>query len=687
MKIFENITPYICMAGDDSGRLYLERGRCKGQYSAKLGKLSASLKLSEEKLGELTVVRLKASVKGAKFSPDCAVALEIPSLGELDGLFANFQNCMHWCRSSFDTDLTKLHERTMSLLVKNAGGRYGYILPLVDDSYKTLIRGAQGGMELYTFANISDGDSFDQLICVYGEGDEPYKLMHDVAELALEKLANGTALRENRRYPEIFEYLGWCSWDALEIRVSTEGLLEKCEEIRAKNVPIRWAILDDMWAECDKLREIPDDLNRSTGMFAVMHSSKIRSFEADPKRFPTGLADCIRQMKEYGLKIGMWHPTSGYWAGIDPESELAKTYKDYLVTTENGRLMPSPEFEKAFGFYSAFHDFLKGCGTDFVKIDNQGFVKDNYRNILPIGKAARNIQRALASSVGGHFDNDIIECMCMAPENMFNRPTGAVARCSGDFQPENRAWFIRHILACSYNSLVQGMFYWGDWDMWWTDDEQAVKNSVLRAISGGPIYVSDKIGRTNPEILEPLAYSDGRILRCEAPAVPTLDCLVSDPEVNGRIFKVKNNYEVGGVIAAFNLDKEERPVVGTIDALELGICGKVALYEHFTGEVAILGEGEKLDVTLENHDDFKLYTIVPMKDGIAMLGLIDKFNSPMAVREVFDGVYDLHEGGRLAYVSETALAVTSDSGTYEPTSTGLLRVVELPLSDRHVKLG
>lgn len=47
-------------------------------------------------------------------------------------------------------------------------------------------------------------------------------------------------------------------------------------------------------------------------------------------------------MKKYGLKIGMWHPTSGYWAGIDPESELAEKYRDLLIETPNGKAHAEP---------------------------------------------------------------------------------------------------------------------------------------------------------------------------------------------------------------------------------------------------------------------------------------------------------------------------------------------------------
>ena len=639
--------------------------------------------------GVLGAIRVSASVDGGCFSADNAIMLTVGEDIPAVSYMANYQSCPHWCRPAFPETQDAIPNKTQALLGRY-GDEYGFILPVVDECYKTALRGGdvsgRSGMELYSFANVSNLCECETLAAVYAIGNEPYKLAGECAKYSLELLNNGAAIRAERRYPEIFEYLGWCSWDALEIRVSTEGLLEKCREFKEKNIPVKWAIIDDMWAECDNLRDIPDDLTRETGMFKVMHSSKLRSFEADPKRFPLGLRDCIAKIHEYGLKVGMWHPTSGYWSGIDPTSQLAAELRELLIETPNGRLLPEPELETAFLFYNAFHDFLKACGTDFVKIDNQGFIADNYREGLPLGKAARALQRAICSSVGAHFDNDIINCMGMASENMFNRPSGAVSRCSGDFLPENREWFIRHILACSYNSLVQGQFYWSDWDMWWTDDEQAKKNSVLRAISGGPIYVSDKIGRSRPEVFEPLCYSDGRILRCESPATPTLDCLTVDPEKSGRIFKVKNVYDKGGVIAAFNLDAGNQPVSGSICAADLGMCGEVAIYEHFSGEAWILSDGDKLDVTLSDHDDFRLYTIVPF-DKIAVLGLIDKFNSPLAVSGGFDDVYSLYEGGEFAIVApEGEYKLQTDTGDYELMRNGRVYSATLPLETRAVKI-
>jgi len=196
---------------------------------------------------------------------------------------------------------------------------------------------------------------------------------------------------------------------------------------------------------------------------------------------------------------------------------------------------------------------------------------------------------------------------------MFNR-TSAVSRCSDDFIPESREWFAKNILQCSFNGLLQGQFYVNDWDMWWTDDEQAVKNSLCRAISGGPIYVSDKIGRTNPEILKPLCLEDGRIIRPDESATPTADCLMQNPTTTDKIFKIRNRIGENGVCAVFNINAENKPVSGTLTPTELGISdGDYVYYEYFTGQTGVLKMGEKLNITLTNNDDFRLYSFALKK--------------------------------------------------------------------------
>ncbi|GIQ70525.1 hypothetical protein XYCOK13_33490 [Xylanibacillus composti] len=70
--------------------------------------------------------------------------------------------------------------------------------------------------------------------------------------------------------------------------------------------------------------------------------------------------------------------------------------------------------------------------------------------------------------------------------------------------------FREHALQNAYNSYFHGSFYWGDWDMYWTDHHDDKQNMVLRAVSGGPVYFSDKTGRTKAEHVWPLIYRDGQ---------------------------------------------------------------------------------------------------------------------------------------------------------------------------------
>jgi len=249
--------------------------------------------------------------------------------------------------------------------------------------------------------------------------------------------------------------------------------------------------------------------------------------------------------------------------------------------------------------------------------------------------------------------------MGMASEDMWNRSYSSISRCSDDFKPENRAWFAKHITQCTYNSVIQGQFYWNDYDMWWTDDSQGKKNSLLRAVSGGPIYVSDAIGRSRAEILKPLVFDDGRILRCERSGMPTEDCLTTDPEQNGMSLKIQNIVRGCGVVAAFNIDHENKKVHGSIRSADVPeLCeGKYVLYEHFSREYKILEAGETYDFSLESNDDFKLFLLIPYINNFAPIGRLDKFISPASICAVINEDVQLYENGEYGYVKDGVFVV------------------------------
>jgi len=607
--------------------------------------------VTEKKLGNgVTAVYVNGKAD-EKLDMDFGARCKIEFDKDVDKCICIHRHSEYWCMPIFKDDYHEIPDETQGFVAKHADGKYTVILPVVSEFYKCVLTSIPETKEFCArlFSYVETLDECNALAFVYGETDNPYKMMNNCFREAIKELGIPTKMLEERDYPEMFEYLGWCSWDALQIRVSEDGLLEKCREFKEKNIPVRWAIIDDMWADIPKFRT--ETYASRQEMFKLMHSSPIASFEADPVRFPYGLKHAIGEMKKYMTWVGMWHPTTGYWFGVDPESKLYDELKDDLFLTEDGRYVPRPDYEGFYRFFDSFHTFLEDCGTDFVKVDNQSMTRRYYKKTHPVGQVARFQHTALEDSTTKHFGNRLINCMGCASDNVWNRPSSPVSRCSDDFQPENRDWFTKHILQCSYMSLLQGQIISCDWDMWWTDDEQGSKNSLLRAISGGPIYVSDEIGRSRRELLMPLCLDDGKILRCDKPATPTLDSMFDAPEHSGKIFKVQNTLKGSGAIAAFNLNSDNSSAKGTISPDDIeGLCGEeFAVYEHFAHKFYTMKKGERFEVEFKDRDDFRLYTFTPIVNGFAAIGRTDKFMSPLTVKSVDGKKIELFESGKCAY--------------------------------------
>lgn len=567
-----------------------------------------------------------------------------------------------WCRPCWGNDPACLPERVQELLLGREND-FLALLPLCGDTFKTVLTGTPEGTALRMYANAPVRVCHRQPVCVVLAGTEPLSLLFDVAKAAAEVLQ--IPLRADKRVHDLFNTFGWCSWDAMQIRVSEAGMLEKAAEFREKNVPVQYAIFDDMWADVPSLNAIPADTPYGP-MVEAMHQSKLRRFEGDPVRFPHGMKVAIEKLHAAGIPhAGVWFPTTGYWAGLLPDSEIEREEAENLITTPDGWRVVAPEPQKAAAYFRDLCKKAREWGAEFVKIDNQGF-HWRYRDIAPVGKSARAIQNAIDGATDALFDGALINCMGMPTECMFNRKS-AVCRCSDDFKPENPAWFTKNVLQCAYNGLLQGQFYVNDWDMWWTDDAQAVKNSVCRAISGGPVYVSDKIGRTRPEVLSPVVLKNGRILRPDESATPTADCLLNDPVKSGKVFKIRNRVGKNALIAAFNIDAENRPVTGLVSPENAGLPrGTYAYYEHFSGKAGLLGPGETLPLTLPDREAFCLYTFAPLADGVAVFGRTDLFVGVAAVTERQKGRVTVCENGPVGFYSTDPLTFSDAAGAPLP---------------------
>ena len=570
-----------------------------------------------------------------------------------------YMSCPFWQRPFIGKKLKDLKARTQGLLI-DKGNEKVYFMATCHKQFKTEMFPMNKKMAVIAHSNTVI-DEIDECILLGAIGENEYDLPEKVTSFGLEIMGKTGRLRKNKKYPEIFEYLGWCSWDAFHMDVTHEDLLKKAQEFKDKDIPVKWAIIDDMWGDVSCI-------NRKT-----MHQRELNDWEADPVRFPKGLKGAISDLKEkYGLKVGMWHPTNGYWSGINPNGALAKRHGDLLEYTFDARAWRNtPQYMHRFDeksvvkYYDLQHNFYKNCGADFTKVDNQGCTELLSYRKGDINTVTVNLHKAIEKAVKKYYNSNLINCMGMPIENFWNRGKESnVNRFSGDFKPEDRKWFVKHLLQCSYNSLTQGTIYTGDWDMWWSDDDQAKKNAVLRAMSGGPIYMSDELNRSIKEVIMPTVYSSGRIIRLNQPAIPTKDCLFEDAENNKKIFKIFNTIGANGVLAAFNLDENEEKVTGVISPENvIGLKkGTYLVYNWFTGENFLMDYEEEKEITLENYDDFRLLLFVPVKNGKAVIGLKEKYMSPATVKVSKDTVEVFDEGTLLIYVDGAIKEISVKKG-------------------------
>lgn len=521
-----------------------------------------------------------------------------------------------WTRPAFADDFSDIPERTQIAFLEYENYCI-CLVPMAGERFKAyLSSGKDNEMVLKMTAHQGGMSSLEETVYVQTKDEDPYKAVKKAFQwLAREK---NILTKEERNFPEIFKYLGWCSWDAFYFDITEQKIREKANELEEKQAPIRWMLLDDGWMSEEK--------------------ECLYDFVPDKEKFPTGFLGMTREIKEKG-KIqwfGVWHALGGAWGGILPGSKLEREENQYLCKTVNGKVLPMPKAEQAYGFYRDWHKYLRGQGIDFVKVDGQSAVKNYYENSVSVCLGARELHQGLEAGAV-YMNGAVINCMGMAMENMLARPSSAVSRNSDDFVPGNENVFAEHLLQNAYNAIYQDELYYCDWDMFWTEHKDCVKHSLLRGISGGPVYISDKINETDVDVLKPLAYRNGRILMMDRAAKPSIDCIFTNPMDTGtlKLTNVGKQGELGG-IAVYNLtDKRQTYEFRAQEIWDIEKVERYWIYDYFS-QKAVLAEKNKKQTGVLEAEGYAWYQILPCKGKGALLGLIDKYAGFLAVeQEIF----------------------------------------------------
>lgn len=488
---------------------------------------------------------------GATWHPLRAITLHIESLGFLSGICGHYLYNSWWTRPWFDRSLTSLPEQTQSLLWET-GDSYRHMLAFCDQQLVSEFRGGdQEGIKMIVSPQKAGVRSFSGTALILGVGDNPYELMGQSVDVGRQQLSCASLSREQRQWPELFDYLGWCSWNACYLKVDESSVLAKAQEFRDKNIPVKWMLVDDGWSE---------EFQRC-----------LLSLREDRKKFPSGIKGLKATLVEqYGIPwLGVWQALTGQWEGVAADAQIA-----HLELFDDQRALPATNFQDACSFWFRWHDYLAQQGVDFVKVDVQSNLANHYRYQEFPGKISSSVHRAVEASVALHFNGRMINCMGMSVAQLWHRPISVLARNSDDFFPEQENNIREFALQNAYNALYHDGFFQGDWDMWWSVHKDADAHAVLRAVSGGPIYTSDPVGRSDADRIMKLVFNDGRIIRCDGQGKVARDGLFESPEVSGKFLKIWNRIGEVGVLALVNISADGQEITESVShTLVEGLVG------------------------------------------------------------------------------------------------------------------
>lgn len=568
------------------------------------------------------------------------------------------------CETQFLLLESKLENRESETL-------YTVFLPILEGPFRSSLQGnPNDGLDLCIESGdpeIRDSD-FSHAVFIGAAVSDPFAAITG-AVTAVKSHLQSFLLRREKRLPAIVDFFGWCTWDAFYQDVTQEGVEAGLSSLVSGKIPPKFVIIDDGWQSVgpDLTPANPNPLLRATGIKANTKFQSMKSIVSTAK-------------KKYDLKyVYVWHAITGYWGGVRPGQEGMEEFESTIQypkispgVAENEPLMKTDELTlQGLGlidpnsvrkFYNELHGYLAAAGIDGVKVDVQCILETLGAGHGGRVELTKQYHRALDASIAKNFpDNGCIACMSHHTDGIYCEKQTAIVRASDDFYPRDSMSHTIHIASVAFNSVFLGEFMLPDWDMFHSLHPAGEYHASARAISGGPVYVSDAPGKHDFDLLKKLVLPDGSILRARLPGRPTVDCLFADPTRDGvTLLKIWNMNKFTGLLGVYNCQGaawssgEKRNafhrtasagLTSSVRGSDVHLIseaatgrnwnGDCAVYLHQAGELVVLPHDAALPVTLKvlEHEILNVAPIMVLGSGLrfAPLGLLDMFNAGGAI--------------------------------------------------------
>lgn len=545
--------------------------------------------------------------------------------------------------------LANLKRGGQFVMGKLADGRFLALLPLATRQWMAWLRGDAEGLLLEVDHWGTDGIQIGLApLLAWAVADHPYEAVNLVWEEAarIPSIAVHLGLRREKKFPEFFHYLGWCTWEEFKWNINEELVIRALEELAVSSAPVRWVLIDD--GHLDEVGGFPPgSLPPPTAEGEIPSGEnlrRLRSLGVYASHFPNGWGPVMRTARQMGFSwMGIWLNFNGYWGGISAKNNTLGDLNGSLIELAPGTLQPRPDPESARVFYDALVEAQQAAGFDFLKVDNQAKNVTFYQGHTANAVMGSSWNQTALDEAAATRMQGIINCMAHNNICLLHNKHSAVTRCSEDYK-KGDLWRAKHHLSNSYsNMLWMRGTVWGDHDMFHSDDPVAGEIMARsKAVSGGPVYLSDAPSRINGELVARLCLADGRLLRVAEPSLPAPESIFINSYEDSHAFRVLAPInETSAVVIAYNITAPEIPVCGSVrhtdydNAMRLMSpqvppADELLAFRWNTKETRLLHGGEEWGFDIPGFGD-EMFWLVPMRHGWAVLGRADKFLGPAAV--------------------------------------------------------
>ncbi len=537
---------------------------------------------------------------------------------------------------SWGSDLAAVPARCQFVLWEGEGA-CGALVPLLDGDFRSELAGTDGGLSIVTECGPQGRPQSavsGVLVCVR---TDPYQAAADAMAAAVAWMGRGR-LRTDKPVPDWVELLGWCTYDAFYGAVDEANILAGLAEFGTNGWTPGHLLIDGGWQDEAK--------------------GFLQSYDTKEGFTDRRLATVTRRAKrEHGVReVGCWQTLFGTIRGVSPDAPAFEPLGRHGVieTGTEKDVFGVVDIEDVSRFFYEYHSRMDTDGIDYIKVDFQSALRLMTHDRIGRAEGARRWQNAIQASVARHFAGRMLNCMAMGSDEVYHTPWSNVCRSSDDYYPKDDKAHAKHLRLNAFNSLWLGALQVCDWDMFQSGHPWGRYHALARAVSGGPVYVSDVPGTSDYALLQSFLAADGRTLRCPHPALPVRESLFRDHD-EPILLKVFNRAGTLGLLGVFHpgVKAEEPQRTEDVGAWMVeGLEGeRFAAWSVTRGLLGVVEREQRLPVTLDTRGG-DVIVFSPVTAGFAPLGLVDKINPAASVLATYAGAdgrslrVDLRGGGR-----------------------------------------